>query len=121
MAEKTSEWTEASTGAAANADGGWQEVAEEVQIALENEGDGFIGTYVRKDPPTASGIVQLHFEKVTDLEGNYLADRAFINGTRDLVGKLATVPMRKQVRAQWTHSMDTGQISPMRVFAVASR
>ncbi len=122
-AEKTQEWTEATNGAAANANpgDGWNAVEDEVKMDLEEIGDGFIGTYMRKDPPTASGIVQLHFEDVTDLNGNFIAKRAFINSTRDLTNKIAAVPFRRQVRAQWTDNMDTGQISPMRVFSVAHR
>ena len=116
--EKT--WTEASNGAAANADG-WNAVADEVQIVLERVGEGFIGTYVRMDPPTASGIVQLHFENVTDLNGNEIGERAFVNSTRDLTNKIRTVPFLRQVRAEWTSEMPTGQISPMRVFSVQWR
>lgn len=122
MAESTTEWNEATNGAASNAeDTGWNAISEEVKMDLEHEGDGFIGTYVRMDPPTASGIVQLHFENVTDLYGNFIAERAFINGTRDLVNKIRTVPFKRQVKAQWTSSQNTGQISPMRVFTVAWR
>lgn len=119
--EKTQEWQDATNGAAANAAEGWQDVSEESQIVLEAIGEGFIGTYVRMDPPTQSGIVQLHFENVTDLEGNFVAERAFINSTRDLTNKIRVVPFRRQVRAQWTSELPTGQISPMRVFSVQWR
>lgn len=120
---KTGEWQESTNGAAANVnpDGGWNAVEDEVKMDLENLGDGFIGTYVRKDAPTANGIVQLHFEDVYDLNGNFIAKRAFINSTRDLTNKIHAVPFRRQVRAQWIDNKDTGQISPMRVFSVAHR
>ena len=122
MAEATTGWNEATNGAASNADdAGWNTISEEDKIDLEHEGDGFIGTLVRMDPPTANGIVQIHLENVTDLDGNFQSERAFINGTRDLVNKMRTVPLRRQVRAQWTSSQNTGQISPMRVFSVAWR
>jgi hypothetical protein len=110
-------WTEATNGADANSDG-WTTVSEEVQIAFENEGDGFIGVYASRDTVGQNGMVQFHFENVTDLDGNFIADRAFVNGTRDLVGKLRTVPFRRTVRATWTKSMDTGQATPMRIFSV---
>lgn len=117
--EKTQEWTEATNGDVANsASDGWTTVSEEVQIAFENEGDGFIGTYVSRDQVGQNGMVQFHFENVTDLDGNWIADRAFVNGTRDLVGKLRTVPFRRLVRAQWTSSMNTGQTTPMRIFSI---
>ena len=119
--EKTTEWTEATNGAAANAaDEGWATVEEEVQIALENEGDGFIGAYVEMDV-TQSGIVQAHFTNVYDLNGNFIAGRAFVNSTRDLTGKLKTVPQKRQVRAVWISSLNTGQPLPMRVFSVQWR
>jgi hypothetical protein len=125
MAGKTeADWTEATTGAAANdtngANDGWATVEDEVQIALENEGDGFIGTYVDMDV-TGTGIAQAHFTNVTDLNGNFIAARAFINSTRDLTNKLKTISYRRQVRAVWTTSMNTGQPLPMRVFSVQSR
>ncbi len=110
-------WTEATNGAEANAEG-WTTVSEEVQIAFESEGDGFIGVYVSRDAVGQNGMVQFHFENVTDLDNNFVADRAFVNGTRDLVGKLRTVPFRRMVRAQWIKSMDTGQATPMRIFSV---
>lgn len=119
--EKTQEWTEATNGAAANAtDEGWATVEDEVQIALEVEGEGFIGTFVEMDM-VQSGMVQAHFTDVYDLNGNFIAKRAFINSTRDLTGKLKTVPQRRQVRAQWTSSLNTGQPLPMRVFSVQWR
>jgi hypothetical protein len=115
--EKTDEWQDATAGADANSvDDGWTAVEDEVQIKLENEGEGFIGTYVSRDK--AGTIDQLHFTNVTDLDGNFIAARAFVNGSRDLVNKINTVPFRRLVRAQWTTSMNTGQITPMRVFSV---
>ena len=119
MAAKEAEWTEATNGDAANvASDGWTTVSEEEQIAFEAEGDGFIGTYVSRDVVGNNGMVQFHFENVTDLDGNFIADRAVVNGTRDLVGKLRTVPFHRLVRAQWISSMNTGQTTPMRVFSV---
>jgi hypothetical protein len=119
--EKTAEWTDATNGAAANAtEDGWNAVEDEAQIALDNEGDGFVGNYVSMDT-VQSGMVQAHFEDVYDLNGNFIAKRAFINSTRDLTGKLKTVPQRRQVKAVWVSSMNTGQPLPMRVFSVQWR
>lgn len=118
-AEKTQEWTEATNGDAANAaSDGWTDVSEEVQIAFETIGDGFIGTYADRDVVGNNGMVQFHFENVTDLNGNPIADRAFVNGTRDLVGKFRTIPQRRTVRVKWISEMNTGQATPMRVFSV---
>lgn len=118
-AEKTQEWTEATNGDAANAaSDGWNTISEEVQIAFEAIGDGFIGTYVARDVVGNNGMVQFHFENVTDLNGNFIADRAFVNGTRDLVGKFRTIPMRRMVRVEWTSEMNTGQATPMRIMSV---
>jgi hypothetical protein len=114
-------WTEATNGAAANSGNDWNVVSDEVQIVLESVGEGFIGTYVRMDTVGANQMTQLHFENVTDLNGNAIADRAFINGSRDLVNKIRTVPFRRQVRAEWTSELPTGQITPMRVFSVQWR
>jgi hypothetical protein len=119
--EKTEEWQEPTVGAAANADEGWQRVADEDKIDLETIGDGFIGTYVSKDTVGANGMVQFHFQRVTDLKGKPLSERAFINGTRDLANKLAVVPFGRQTRVQWVSEMPTGQITPMRVFDVQWR
>lgn len=117
--EKTAEqWTEATNGEEANSSDGWNTISEEVQIAFETIGDGFIGVYASRDQVGNNGMVQFHFENVTDLDGNPIADRAFVNGTRDLVGKLRTVPFRRTVRAQWTSELPTGQATPMRIFKV---
>lgn len=121
--ESTGEWNEASEGAAANNADEWREVAAEEQIAIEYEGDGWIGRFMGMDPPNANGIVQTHWTNVTSLEGVDIAERAFLNATRDLINKLKTIPEKALVRAQWTHSMDTGHISgtKMRVFKVQWR
>lgn len=121
MTEKT--WNETTNGAAANSEEtGWNTVSDEIQITFENEGDGFIGRFVRMDERVGvNNLTQAHFENVTDLDGNFVADRAFINAGRDLANKLRTVPLRREVRAQWTHSMDTGQASNMRVHSVQWR
>jgi hypothetical protein len=116
--EKTQEWTEATNGAAANATDEWQNVAEEDKIDLTHEGDGFIGKLVLMDTVGANGMVQVHVENVTDLDGNFQSVRAFINAGRDLVNKLRTVPMGRTIRVQWVSSMNTGQITPMRVYSV---
>ena len=124
MTEKTQEWHETSNGAAANApaDSGWNAVTDEVQIAMENVGDGFIGTLVRIDERVGvNNLTQAHFENVTDLNGDFLAERAFVNAGRDLANKLRVVPLRRQVRAEWTGNMDTGQSTPMRVNSVQWR
>lgn len=101
---------------------GWgQEVEAESQIVLESEGEGFIATYLGMDAPTASGIIQAHLEKVTDLNDQWLGDEMFINATRDLERKLRKVPNGSQIRVQWISSMNTGQKTPMRVFSVQWR
>lgn len=120
MTEKT--WNDTTNGAAANEETEWNTVSDEVQITFENEGDGFIGRFVRMDERVGvNNLTQAHFENVTDLDGNPVADRAFINAGRDLANKLRTVPLRREVRAQWTTSMDTGQASNMRVHSVQWR
>lgn len=123
MTENKTQWTEASNGAAANAsEDGWNAVTEEVQIVLENIGDGWIGTLVRMDERVGvNNLTQAHFENVTYVNGDELAPRAFINCPRDLINKLRTVPLRRQVRAIWTSELSTGQQTPMRVFTVAWR
>jgi hypothetical protein len=118
--EKTQEWQDASNGAAVNAGDGWNTVSEESQIVLESEGEGFTGMLIEMDS-TNSGITQIHLTDVYGLNGEFLGDRMFINGTRDLVNKLKTVPRMREIRVEWTHSMNTGQATPMRVFSVQWR
>ncbi len=112
-------WNDASNGADANE---WSEVAAEGQIILEVEGEGIIGRYLGQDPPNINGIVQSHWDNVTDLDGKPLGgDEWFFNLTRDLIRKLAKVPVKSTVRLQWVSSMDTGQKTPMRIFRVQWR
>lgn len=120
MANKDEEtpWNDATTGAAANDEWG-QEVDAEVKIALEVEGDGFIGRYMGMDDP-GNGIYQAHFTNVTYLNGAEIAPSAFTNASTDLRRKLEKVPVKSMVRAEWVSSMDTGHESgnKMRVFRV---
>jgi hypothetical protein len=119
--EKTQEWQESTNGAAENTSDGWAEVSDEVKIDLESEGEGIIGTKVGMDPPNANGIIQAHFENVTDLTDTFVAERALMNAGRDLANKLRIVPNGRQVRIQWRSSLNTGQKSPMRVYSVQWR
>jgi hypothetical protein len=75
------------------------------------------------DPPNASGIIQGHFTMAFDLDGNPIADTAFLNCTRDLINKLKKVPVKAMTRIQWTGSIDTGHESgtKMRIFTVQFR
>lgn len=114
-------WNEATEGAAANGDGWGTTIDAEAQIVLEMEGEGFIGILDEIDPPNQNGIVQVHLSDVSDLTGQFLGENMFINGTRDLINKLKKVPLKSQIRCQWTSSMDTGQRTPMRVFSVQYR
>lgn len=113
-----SEWTDTSEGAAANDE--WSEVESEAQIVIEVISDGFIGRYMGMDPPNANGIIQAHFNAVLDLQGESIADSAFINATTDLRNKLAKVPSKAIVRAEWVSELDTGHESgnKMRVWNV---
>lgn len=118
MTEKTEgQWQTATDDNAADE---WREVDAEAMIILEMEGEGFTGRYMGMDPPMASGIVQAHFTNVYDIDGNAIADAAFINATRDLQNKLKKIPVKSMVRAVWESSMDTGHESgnKMRVFKV---
>lgn len=105
-----SEWTEATNGAEANADE-WREVDAEVQIKFEVIGDGFIGRFTGMDPVNANGITQAHFVNVTDLNGLDIAERAFLNLTRDQINKYRVIPEKSMVRDTWTDNMDTGHSS----------
>jgi hypothetical protein len=118
-AQESKGWNDATNGAAANADG-WEEVAAELQIVLETEGEGFIGRFQGMDSANANGIVQAHFTSVSDLDSNPVGDLCFINATRDLQNKLSRVPIKSLVRAEWVSSLDTGHESgtKMRVFKV---
>lgn len=111
-------WNDATEGADANGEWG-AEVEAEVKIALENEGDGFIGRYMGMDDP-GNGIWQAHLTNVTYLNGADIAPSAFTNATTDLKNKLAKVPVKSMVRVEWTSSMDTGHESgtKMRIFKV---
>lgn len=121
MASTEKEWTDTTNGAAANASSDWGNTVEaESQIVLETEGEGFIGTYLEMES-TQAGIVQVHLEDVTDLNGTALGEAMFINATRDLINKLKKVPVKSQIRVEWVSSMDTGQKTPMRVYAVQWR
>lgn len=113
-------WNESSNGAAANEEWG-TEVESESQIVLETEGDGFIATYTEMEPPNRNGITQAHFENIYTLGGDYLGASMFLNAGRDLGRKLKSVPNGRQVRIQWTSSIDTGQNTPMRVYKVQWR
>lgn len=104
------DWNEATNGAEANADE-WREVESEVQIKFEMIGDGFIGRFTGMDPVNANGITQAHFVNVTDLNGLDIADRAFVNLTRDQINKYRVVPVKAMVRDEWTSDMDTGHSS----------
>jgi hypothetical protein len=108
-------WTTASNGDE------WATVDAEQQIALEREGEGIIARLVEIDPPNNNGIVQGHFDNVTDLNGTVLAGDYFMNLSRDLQQKLSKVPLKSTVRLEWTSSMPTGQKTPMRVFDVKWR
>lgn len=122
MADKNAGWNEASAGAEANS--GWgKEVAEEVQIVLENEGEGFTAIFIEMDT-TGTGIVQAHFSDVYQLEemgGEPIGEMAFLNAGRDLARKLKSVPAKAEVRIQWKSSLPTGQKEPMRVYSVQWR
>jgi hypothetical protein len=118
MTENTT-WNDTDT-ADAVSDEWTNEVESEEQIAFEIEGDGFTGTFQGMDAPNGNGIVQAHFENVHFLNGTEVGS-AFANAGRDLQNKLKKVPVRRQVRIQWTHSLDTGQASPMRVYSVKWR
>jgi hypothetical protein len=98
----------------------WREVEAEVQIVLEDEGEGWVGRFMGMDPRNANGIIQGHWTHVEYLNGYYLADSAFANITRDLETKLKKVPVKALTRIQWVSSMDTGHESgtKMRVFRV---
>lgn len=123
MATKENEWTDASAGAAANANDEWQTVDAEVKIVIENIGDGWIGRFMGMDDPNGNGILQAHFTSVTFLNGNDLAPQAFTNASTDLRNKLKNVPVKAIVRAEWVSEMDTGHESgnKMRVFDVKWR
>lgn len=123
MTDNKTEWQEATNGAAANEpDDNWNAVTDEVQIVLEGIGDGWIGTLIRIDERVGvNNLTQAHFEKVYYLDNNFMAERAFVNCPRDLANKLRTVPLRRQVRAEWTSELSTGQQTPMRVFDVKWR
>jgi hypothetical protein len=97
----------------------WNEVSGESQIKLENEGEGWIGTFDGMSNET-SGMVQAHFLSAKDLEGNEIGD-CFIVAGKDLQNKLRNVPAKTLVKCQWVDSMDTGQKLPMRVFKVWSK
>lgn len=116
-------WNESTEGAAANSEWG-TEVESESQIILETEGEGFIATFLEMDKPNANGIIQVHVEKVYDLNEQWLGDAMFINATRDLVNKLKKVPSGAQIRVEWTSSMRTSndpKMSPMRVYRLQWR
>lgn len=122
MASKENDkgWNETTAGADANSE--WNEVLGEGQILLEAEGEGFIGRYLGQDAPNANGIVQSHWDNVTDLNHAPLdGDEWFFNLTRDLTRKLTKVPEKSMVRLEWVSSMQTGQKTPMRVFKVQWR
>lgn len=107
-------WTEESEGANANSPEQWDEVESESQIVMEREGDAFTGRLLGIDPPMQSGIIQAHFDNVVDSPpGDY-----FMNLTKDLVNKLKKVPEKATVRIKWESSLNTGQITPMRVYKV---
>lgn len=115
--DKTQEWTEAESPNAAE----WGEkVDAESQIKLESIGEGFIATLVEMDG-TATGIKQVHLEDVYDLTESYIGKYMFINGTTDLVQKLKKVPLKSQIRVEWTSSLPTGQKDPMRIYSVQWR
>lgn len=118
--EKAAGWTDATNGAAANAEDWGQTVDAESQVVLEGEGDGFIATFVEMDK-TNSGITQAHLEDVYDLNEQYAGKYMFINATRDLERKLKSVPPKAQIRVQWVSSQDTGQKDPMRIYTVQWR
>ncbi len=113
-------WTETSNGAEANSEWG-TEVESESQILLEMEGEGIYATWLGMDAPNANGIVQGHFENVSDLDEQYQGEAFFMNLTRDLIRKLGKVPPKSQVRLEWVSSLNTGQKTPMRVFKVQWR
>lgn len=100
-----------------SSDDGWTEATGESQIVLENENEGWTGTYTGMDSTGTSGMVQAHFTNAKDLDGNDIGD-AFINAGRDLQNKLRNVPVKSFVKCQWIDSLDTGQKLPMRVFKV---
>lgn len=122
MATKDTGWNDATADAEANS--GWgKEVAEEVQIVLENEGEGFTGIFTEMDT-TGTGIAQAHFDNVYGLEemgGDFIGEKAFLNAGRDLARKLKSVPVKAEVRIQWKSSLPTGQKEPMRVYSVQWR
>lgn len=117
MTEETT-WNSA-TDADADTDE-WREVEAEAKIIVETVGDGWQGRYMGMDDPNGNGILQAHFTGATDLNGVDIAERAFVNATRDLQNKLQKVPVKSYVRIQWVSSMNTGHESgtPMRVFKV---
>lgn len=98
----------------------WKEIEDEVQIKFEVIGDGFIGRLISMDPPNANGIIQAHLVNVADLAGNHLADRAFLNLTKNQYNKYRVIPMKAMVRDEWTGNLDTGHSSgvPMQVHNV---
>lgn len=98
----------------------WREVEAEAKIIVEQEGDGWQGRYMGMDDPNGNGILQAHFTGVTFLNGTDIAERAFVNATRDLQSKLQKVPVKSYTRIQWVSSMNTGHESgtPMRIFKV---
>lgn len=112
----STEWTTAENATPEESE--WREVEAEVQLKLEVEGDGWAGRYMGMDPRNDSGIIQAHFTSVTFLNGDPIADSAFTNASRDLERKLAMIPVKSMTRIQWVSSMDTGQVTPMRVFRV---
>lgn len=118
MATKENEWTESTT--AANPDDGWTEVDAEAKIVIEVIGDGFTGRYMGMEQLPDSGIKQVHITNAEFLDGTPLADKAFVNATRDLENKLRNIPIKSMIRVQWISEMDTGHESgtKMRVFKV---
>lgn len=114
----TDQWNEAQDPSIP--DDEWKEVEDELMIKFEVIGDGFIGRLIDIDPPNANGIIQAHFVNVTDLTGNHLADRAFLNLTRNQFSKYRSIPMKSTVRDEWTGNLNTGHSSgtPMQVHSV---
>jgi hypothetical protein len=109
--------TEKANGAPAN--DGWASVNVEedgIQIKFDTIGDEFIGEYRGKRTQEMSDGKTMRQDK-------FAADGVlyFTNSGFDLKKKLDKVRVGQQVRIQYTEDLDTGQASPMRIFAVATK